>query len=145
MKLNIIVQQQQSCKFENIFFLPLNSFCSYVLSIELSLLHLQTRPMVTLHVFLCGLPRPGGFFLVVFPSHLLSLLFLFVQSRKYHILPTSCAFLMDSSVTYINIVRGRKNQRPRQPVPSTLLALISAPGGLIRTNRMSFHRFVTLH
>ena len=40
---------------------------------------------------------------------------------------------MDSSVTYFNIVRGIMNQRPRQPVPSTLLALKSAPGGLIRT------------
>lgn len=35
---------------------------------------------------------------------------------------------------FLNIVRGKKNQRPRQPAPSTLLALISAPGGLIRTH-----------
>jgi hypothetical protein len=47
-----------------------------------------------------------------------------VTEKINHILPTSCAFFMDLSVTYLNIVRGIKNQRPRQPVPSTLLALI---------------------
>lgn len=44
------------------------------------------------------------------------------------------SLFMDWSVTYLNIVRGIKNQRPRQPVQSTLLASISALGGLIVTN-----------
>jgi hypothetical protein len=43
--------------------------------------------------------------------------------HKPHIAYLLC-LSMDLSVTYFNIVRGRKNQRPRQPVPSTLLALI---------------------
>ncbi|KAH8650831.1 hypothetical protein BGZ60DRAFT_189887 [Tricladium varicosporioides] len=55
------------------------------------------------------------------------------STYKPHIAYLS-SVLMDLSVTYLNIVRGIKNQRPRQPVPSTLLALTSAPGGLIRTN-----------
>jgi len=41
---------------------------------------------------------------------------------KPHIAYLLCLF-MDSSVTYIYIVRGRKTQKPRQLVPSTLLVL----------------------
>lgn len=44
----------------------------------------------------------------------------YIQTQTTYCLPL--ILFMDMSVTYINIVRGRKNQRPRQPVPSTLLA-----------------------
>ena len=55
--------------------------------------------------------RPKLFYLTTLLQH------------KPHIAYLLC-LSMDLSVTYFNIVRGRKNQRPRQPVPSTLLALI---------------------
>jgi hypothetical protein len=67
---------------------------------------------------------------------ILSLLFLILYTVSRQ---TTIAYLlrlfMDLSVTYFNIVRGIKNQRPRQLVLSTLLALTSVPGGLIRTNK----------
>lgn len=51
--------------------------------------------------------------------------------------------LMDLSVTYFNIVRGIKNQRPRQPVPSTLLAQIKCAR---RTNQdKQFTYILILH
>jgi hypothetical protein len=68
-----------------------------------------------------------------------SIPFPFIFSYSFNTKPHIAYLLylyMDSSVTYIYIVRGRKIPRPRQPVPSTLLVLNSAPGGLIRTNKL---------
>ena len=69
----------------------------------------------------------------------ISLLLLFlilytVSKQTTYCLPPAPLHGLERHLFY-NIVRGIKNQRPRQPVPSTLLALTSAPGGLIRTNK----------
>jgi hypothetical protein len=70
---------------------------------------------------------------------------LFIKINQYkstYCLPPD--LFMDLSVTYINIVRGRKNPKPRQLVPSTLLVLNKCTR---RTNQDKHHflRFLILN
>lgn len=59
------------------------------------------------------------------------------KQTKPHIAYLLIVFV-DLRSLILNIVRGIQNQRPRQPVHSTLLAQNSALGGLIVTNILVF-------